>query len=218
MKLEFLAHAAFLFTSNKGTKILTDPYEQGGFGGTINYGPIDEQVDVITITHNHADHNYIAPWHQSVPVINQAGKDKFADIEIFGVKVFHDSNMGKERGENIIFVMKIDDIIICHLGDLGHTLNQDVLKTIGKIDVLLLPVGGLYTIDANQATSVMQSLAPKICIPMHYKTEKIAVDFALLQDFLKDKNNVKILNTSQVELNKDLLPPNSEIWVLKYSK
>jgi L-ascorbate metabolism protein UlaG (beta-lactamase superfamily) len=64
----------------------------------------------------------------------------------------------------------------------------------------------------------MQSLAPKICIPMHYKTEKIAVDFALLQDFLKDKNNVKILNTSQVELNKDLLPPNSEIWVLKYSK
>ena len=218
MQLRFLAHAAFLLTSNKGTRILTDPYEPGGFGGAMGYAPIDEQVDVIAISHDHADHNYIAPCHQSVPVIKQIGAHKFADVEIFGVKVFHDAKMGQERGENIIFVIKIDGLTVCHLGDLGHTLNQDELEKIGKIDVLLIPVGGLYTIDANTATSVMQSLMPKICIPMHYKTEKIAMDFAPLQDFLKNKSNVKIVDNAEIELDKTLLPQIPEIWVLNFSK
>lgn len=218
MKLQYLAHAAFLFTSSKGTKVLTDPYEPGGFGGAIGYNSINETVDVITISHSHADHNYIAPHHMKATLFNQAGKYEFDDVEISGIKTFHDTNMGKERGENIIFGLKIDGIVICHLGDLGHILNKDVLQAIGKIDVLLTPVGGVFTIDANAATSVMQSLAPKICIPMHYKTDKLTFDLVSVDDFIKNKNNVKMVQASEVELDKDRFTETPEIWVLTPAK
>ena len=201
MKLQYLAHAAFLLTSGKGTKVLTDPYEPGSFGGAVGYKPIDEPVDVITISHDHADHNYIAPHHQSAQLFNQPGKYQFDDIEISGIKTFHDPKQGQERGENIIFNLKIDEMIICHLGDLGHPLSKDLLSEIGKIDVLLIPVGGIFTIDANTATTVMQALAPKVCIPMHYKTDRLAFDLAPVSDFIKNRNNVKIIQVSEVALN-----------------
>lgn len=218
MKLEFLAHAAFLLTSTKGTKLLTDPYESGGFDGALSYQPITEPVDVITISHNHADHSYVAPCHQAATVINEPGAHKFADIKIFGTKTFHDAKKGQERGDNIVFTIKLNNIIVCHLGDLGHTLNTDALKSIGEIDVLLLPVGGLYTIDAVIATTVMQSLVPKICIPMHYKTDKLAFDFAPVSNFIQNKHHVKTIESSKVKLTQDTLPQTPEIWVLNHAK
>jgi L-ascorbate metabolism protein UlaG (beta-lactamase superfamily) len=218
MKLKYLAHAAFLFTANKGAKILTDPYEPEGFNGAIGYSPITEAVDAITISHAHADHNYIAPHYQQAKIFNQTGKYEFNDIEILGIKTFHDTKQGKERGENIIFVLKINEIVICHLGDLGHTLNNDTLQAIGKIDVLLIPVGGIFTIDSVTATSVMQSLAPKICIPMHYKTKKLATNLASVDDFIRNKTNVKMVQTSEMKLNKDNLTQTPEIWVLTPAK
>jgi L-ascorbate metabolism protein UlaG (beta-lactamase superfamily) len=101
---------------------------------------------------------------------------------------------------------------------LGHLLKQDQLKSIGAIDVLLIPVGGIYTIDANAATTIMDSLAPKICIPMHYKTPKLAFDLAPVTDFTNNKKNVKNISTSEIELHKNSLPKASEIWVLPPSK
>ncbi len=218
MKIKFLAHAAFLLTSDKGTKILTDPYEPGGFEGKLNYTPIDEQVDAIVITHQHADHNYIATHHQQADVFDQIGEFEFDDVKISGFHSFHDEEEGKKLGENIIFIIKVDDIAICHLGDLGHKLSVAEAEMLGRIDVLLLPVGGLYTVDAKMATDIMHALKPKICIPMHYKSEKIDVDFAPVDDFLADKKDVKMLQQSEIELEYNNLPHEPEIWVLKQSK
>lgn len=218
MNIKFLGHAAFILTSSKGTKLLTDPYELGCFDGVINYQPITEAVDVITISHDHADHNYIAPCHNTATIISKAGSHQFKDVEIFGTKTFHDTKQGQERGDNIVFTIRMDDIVVCHLGDLGHTLSAAELKVIGKIDVLLLPVGGLYTIDAAVATKVMQLLNPKICIPMHYKTNKIAMEFAPVTAFTKGKANVKKIDGSAIELTKANLPQMPEIWVLTHAK
>jgi len=218
MKIKFLALAAFLLISDKDTKILIDPYEPGGFEGTLNYKPIDEQVDAILVSHQHADHNYIAPHHQKAELFDQVGEFEFNDVKILGFHSYHDEEEGKKLGENIIFVVKIDDITICHLGDLGHKLSVADAEMMGDIDVLLLPVGGLYTINANMASEIMQTLKPKICIPMHYKSEKIAVDFAPVDDFLAYKENVKRLQQSEIELEYNNLPHDPEIWVLKQSK
>lgn len=215
MNLKFLAHAAFLLTSDSGAKILIDPYDSKAYEGEMRYLPIDDKVDAVLITHSHADHSYISPQNEIATIIKQFGKYNVNNIEIHGIEAFHDKKNGKERGKIIIFIIKIDGITICHLGDLGHNLDQITLKAIGKIDILLLPVGGTFTIDANEATEVMQSLNPKICIPMHYKTERVNFDLAPVENFIHAKNNVKVLDESEIELNKDQLPETTQIYVLQ---
>lgn len=214
MHLKFLAHAAFLLESAAGIKILTDPYEPGGYDGAIGYKEITEPVDVITISHGHADHSYIAPQHRSAKIFNKAGKFSFETIEITGIAAFHDHNLGKDRGNDIIFKIKVDDITICHLGDLGHELSKEQIQELGLIDVLLIPAGGFFTVDIMEATRIMNSLVPKICIPMHFKTVNLGFDLAPVDEFIKNKNNVKIISASEIELQKDQLPVATEIWVL----
>lgn len=218
MKLQYLAHAAFLMTSERGTSVLTDPYEHGSFGGNIRYDPIVEKADVITISHSHQDHNYIAPHHAKSVIIKQEGQRDFQDISIRGIEAFHDNKEGKERGKVIINIFTIDNIVICHVGDLGQILNSKQVATIGVIDVLMIPVGGIYTIDAAGATKVMELLAPKICIPMHYKTPKLGFELHGVDKFIAGKSNVKHITDKEVILEKSLLPKNTEIWVMKPSK
>lgn len=215
MKLKFLAHAAFLFTADSGTKILIDPYDPNGFNGAMQYKPIEDKADAVVITHDHADHNYISPQNKTTKIIKQAGIYKVNDIAIYGIEVFHDKKSGKERGKNIIFILQIDDIVICHLGDLGHSLDQATLKNIGKIDVLLTPVGGIFTIDHKEATEIMQQLQPRICIPMHFKTPKINFPLAPVDDFIANKNNVKKFSDAEIILNKESLPDSLQIFILK---
>ena len=189
MKLKFLAHASFLITSNKGTSIIVDPYDSLCFDGAITYDPINEKADILVITHDHADHNYVSSNNEKAALVKKEGSFQFGDVDVVGFKTFHDEVEGKERGENIIFKIVVDEISILHLGDLGHALSSDMVKRLGRIDVLLVPVGGLYTIDANVANEIKKAVNPKICIPMHYKTEKIAIDFDPLDSFM---NKVEI--------------------------
>lgn len=218
MKLKYLAHAAFLITSDENIKILTDPYEPGGYDGAIGYQPINEAVDIITVSHNHADHDYIAPHHKNSKIVRRPGEYRHEDIQIIGFPTFHDENAGRERGENIIFIINIDGISILHLGDLGHMLSEDELTKIGNIDVLLIPVGGLFTIDADVANQVRLAIKPKICIPMHYKTKKLAFDLAPVDNFIKKAKEVKIIQCSEIELNKSMLSDINEVWILNMAK
>lgn len=212
MRINYLAHAAFLLTSSKGTSILTDPYE---VNDTIKYHPITAMPDIITISHNHPDHSHLAPEHSKLEVFSQPGSYQYKDISFAGIGAFHDTEGGKIRGKIVIFVFHIDGITICHLGDLGHTLNQEQLAALGSIDVLLLPVGGVYTIDAKAATLLKESIKPKICIPMHYKTSKVVFDLAPVTEFIGEKENVKKFSSSEVEITKNHLPESDEIWVLE---
>jgi L-ascorbate metabolism protein UlaG (beta-lactamase superfamily) len=133
------------------------------------------------------------------------------------ISTYHDPSKGSERGKNTIFSFSVDGVRICHLGDLGHVLSQKELAEVGSVDILLIPVGGLFTIDANEATQVAEQIKPKVLIPMHFKTEKCAFPIAPVDDFLKGKPNTRRAGKSEVSFSKATLPQQTEIVVLEHA-
>lgn len=212
MKVKWLGHACFLITSEAGLKIITDPYPQGS---GLSYAPIKEAADIVTMTHDHFDHNNVSALPGKPQVITGSGVKTIKGVEFRGINTYHDASLGKERGANTAFCFSVDGIKICHLGDLGHRLNQEQIDEIGRIDVLLVPIGGVFTIDAKLAETVVDDLKPKIAMPMHYKTSKCDWPLNTVEDFVADKKNVKKLNVSEIELKVDKLPESTEIIVLQ---
>ncbi len=140
------------------------------------------------------------------------------EIGVFkGVEASHDESQGRERGANTIFCFEMDGIRVCHLGDLGHHLSPQQVEEIGEVDLLLIPVGGFFTIDARVATDVTKRLKPKVVIPMHYKTEKLGFPVDGVDEFLTNWEKVKRVDGSEMELNKDSLPSETEVIVLQHA-
>ena len=215
MRIRWNGHSSFAIFAQSGTVIITDPYQPGAFSGGIAYLPIDiEKPDFVTISHDHEDHNYAAGFKGEF--VEVRGNLVEGEITFRGLKTFHDENNGADRGENTILSFKVDDINICHLGDLGHNLTGDQLTQLGDVDVLLIPIGGFFTIDPNIATDIVERLRPKIVIPMHYKTEKCGFPIAEVDKFTEGKSNVKFIDTDEIELSSDKLPGEPEILVLKH--
>ena len=187
MKIKFLGHAAFLLTSDAGVRIITDPYKPGCFDGGIKYDKITEEADIVTISHEHDDHNE-TNINGNPTFIKKSDKQTVEQITISGVDVYHDTNEGKERGTNIIYNMLIDGMNVVHLGDIGHNLSPQEVAKVGNVDILLIPVGGFFTIDADVADTISETLKPKIVIPMHFKTDKCGFPIAAIDDFTKDKD------------------------------
>jgi len=212
MKIKFLGHATFLITSEAGIKIITDPYEPDA---DLTYGEIKESADIVTVSHYHHDHGNVAAVKGNPEVVSRTGKMTAKGVEFKGIASYHDEAGGSLRGDNIIFCFELDGIRVCHLGDLGHRLDDKQLKEIGGVDILLIPVGGFYTIDAKAATEVCNQLKPRVIIPMHYKTEKGLPKIFGVDRFLSGKANVSRLDTSEVEFKAGELPAASQIVVLK---
>jgi len=210
MKIKWLGHASFVITSDTGTKIITDPYETGG---DLSYGQIKESADIVTVSHDHADHNNVAAVQGSPEVVRGAVEVK--GIKFNGIPTYHDDVGGGKRGKNTIICFEVDGIRVCHLGDLGHQLSDSQLAELGKVDVLLIPVGGFYTIDAKVATQLGDRLKPKVIIPMHFKTDKCDYPIAGVEEFLRGKKEVSRLDASQVEFKAGELPATTQIVVLK---
>lgn len=215
MKIKFLGHSSFLITSDKGVRIITDPYKPGCFNGGIKYDRINEEADIVTISHEHDDHNE-TNINGTPSFVRGSKTQEIKDINISGVDVYHDTSSGKERGENTIFNMLIDDINVVHLGDLGHGLTGEEVSNIGNVDVLLVPVGGYFTIDSKVADNIINVLKPKVVIPMHFKTDKCGFPIAPVEEFVKDKEFNKV--DGEVEIKKDTLPDNTVIYVLNPTK
>ncbi len=217
MKIKWYGHAAFGITTGKGTRIIIDPYQSGFSGGLLSYGSITDPADIVLTTHDHGDHKYTNDIQGNFRHIGAEGRFELGDVKIRSIASFHDSARGTERGGNLIFVISADELTLVHLGDLGHTLDRDTLGNIGPADILLLPVGGLYTIDAAKATKVMHDIGPKITVPMHYRTEKCGFPISTVDEFTRGKKNVKVPGKSELEITRESLPENPEIIVLKYA-
>jgi L-ascorbate metabolism protein UlaG (beta-lactamase superfamily) len=217
MKIKWYGHAAFLITSDQGTKIIIDPYEPGAFGGQLSYGKINDQVDIVITSHDHADHNYTKELPGTPQVVKGTGSKTIKGISMKGIPTYHDPSKGSERGANTIFNLKVDNIQLCHLGDLGHLLSDKELAEIGPVDILLIPVGGFFTIDPKEATRVAEQIKPKIVIPMHFKTEKCGFPIAPVEDFLKGKTNTKRPKASEANFGPSTLPQQMEIVVLEHA-
>jgi L-ascorbate metabolism protein UlaG (beta-lactamase superfamily) len=212
MKLKWLGHSCFLITSETGLKIITDPYStvQG-----VNYAPVKEAADIVTTSHDHFDHNAVSSVAGKPEVVKVIGMKSVKGIQFKGIASYHDEAGGKQRGANTIFCFSVDRIKVCHLGDLGHQLNSERIKEIGDVDLLFIPVGGYFTIDAKVATQICNDLKPRVIVPMHYKTPKLDFPITGVDDFLAGKNNIKRLDWSEIELKAEALPTKPEILVLK---
>jgi L-ascorbate metabolism protein UlaG (beta-lactamase superfamily) len=217
MKIKWYGHAAFLITSEQGLKIIIDPYEPGAFGGQLSYGKIKDQAEIVLTSHDHADHNYTNDILGSPQIIKGSGSKTIKGISIKGISTYHDPSKGSERGTNTIFAIKLDNIQLCHLGDLGHLLSDKDLAEIGPVDILLIPVGGFFTIDSKEATRVAEQIRPKILIPMHFKTEKCGFPISPVEDFLKGKTSIKRAKASEATFDKANLPQQMEIVVLEHA-
>ena len=213
MKVKWLGHACFLIVSDKGLRIITDPYESGS--GGVGYAPINEAADVVTTSHDHFDHNAVAAVPGNPEVVDSTGVTNAKGIQFKGVATYHDDIRGKRGGANIVFCFSVDGFKLCHLGDLGHRLSKQQIADIGAVDMLFVPVGGNYTIDAKVASQVCDDLKPKIIFTMHYKTPKLDFPISGVEGFIAVKKNVKKLDSTEVEFETGRLPDITEIIVLK---
>jgi len=210
VELRWLGHDCFEIR-NDGV-VITDPHDGKGIG----LPQPNAKADIITVSHGHFDHaNGVKIVSKPDTVIMKTPEERSVKgISIEGIAAFHDKMKGGMRGKNVIFKILLDGLTLCHLGDLGHILSEEQLREIGQIDVLLIPVGGNYTIDANEATQIMDRMKPRIVIPMHYKTSRLTVNIEGVEPFLKGKENVKRFPKTQVNIEKNKLPKETEIWVL----
>jgi len=215
MKIKWYGHAAFKITTDNGVRIIIDPYKSGAFGGALSYGKITDEADIVLTSHDHDDHNYTGDITGKFIQIKKPGSHNVKDIKIKAIPTYHDSSKGKERGDNLVFVIEADGLNLAHMGDLGHELEKGTINQIGKVDVLLLPVGGFYTIDANEAAKVMNDIKPAVIIPMHFKTEKCDFPIAKVDAFTANKPGVKKTRTSEIEINKTGLPVKPEIIIME---
>ena len=217
MKLRWLGHSAFLLTAADGTSVITDPYVPGSFNGAIKHGPIRETADAVTVSHHHQDHDGVSHLPDKPKVFEGKGMFNVGSVTISGFETFHDANTGAGRGRNTVFVFEADGLRVCHCGDLGHVLTVEQAAAIGKVDVLLVPVGGTFTVDATEAHEVAEQLAARVTIPMHYKTDKLGFNIDGVEAFTKGEKNVKRIGRAEVEVSPGKLPVTPEIWVLEHA-
>jgi len=215
MRLTYLAHSAFLIETDGGTRLAIDPYEPGGFGGAIGYAAVDVAADAVLVSHGHADHAAAGEVAGSPRVVNRAGREKIGDAVVRGTATSHDARGGAERGGNLVFTVESGGLRLAHLGDLGHVLSTAQAKEIGKVDLLLVPVGGTFTLDAADAWKVVKALSPRIVVPMHYKTAKLGFGIDPVSEFTARAGGAPVRELpSAAEATAGLLPAATEVWVL----
>lgn len=164
MDITYLGHSSFKIKA-KGATIVTDPYDSEMVGLKFSA----QEADIVTISHDHKDHNASSKVSNVKKVISGPGEYEVMGVSILGYKTFHDATNGAERGKNTIYVIETEGLRICHLGDLGHALNEDLVNELGDVDVLMIPVGGGFTIGSKEAANIVSQIEPFFVIPMHYQ-------------------------------------------------
>ena len=218
--LRWFGHAYFVITSPEGVRVTLDPF------GKIGYAMPGVAADVVTVSHEHGDHNG-ADVVAGSPVILRglkaggAGWNSISygmkDVRITSLPAYHDDVEGQRRGLNTIFIVETGGLRLAHLSDIGHILSDATVKAMGRIDVLLVPVGGIFSIDGRQAKQIMTRLQPGITIPIHYKTP-VTADWPIGDEsaFLAGLTNVMRLDVLTVSLTPETLPTQPEVWVMRY--
>lgn len=204
MDIYFLGHSSFKLKGKNAT-LITDPFSEKMTGLKFP----KTEADIVTISHSHEDHNQSDLVSGNPYVVSNPGEYEIKNVSVFGIEAFHDDQKGAEKGKNTIFVIEMDKIRICHLGDLGHKLDERELEEVDGVDILMIPVGGSATVNAADAMQVVNQIEPKIVLPMHYNEEglnqQIFGDLSPLSSFLKEAGE-KIENLPKLTVSFDSLP------------
>ncbi len=206
IRIRWHGHSCFEISDEK--TIVIDPHD----GTSIGIPPPRAKADIIIITHDHFDHN-------QARIVEKEGSVKVYDskevngIKIEGITAYHDKEMGKKRGEIKIFKFELDGLKFCHLGDIGHVLDADMVKKIGKIDILFVPVGGVFTVNAEEAMEIARKVDTRVIVPMHYKIEGLSLPINPLEPFLNLSDYEIRYVANEIEMDKEDIPAEKEIWV-----
>ncbi len=215
MDITYLGHASFRIRG-KQTTVVTDPFDSAMVGFPF---PKHISAHIVTISHDHGDHNSTSQIEGSPYIVSGPGEYEIAGVGIIGISAFHDASKGSERGLNTMYRIEIDGVSIVHLGDLGHTLDSDTVDALDGVGILMIPVGGLYTIDPEKAGAVIKEVEPSIVIPMHYRTpahnQKTFGDVKPLDDFLKEMGKEGVVPVPKLTVAKDKIPEEMQVVVLE---
>lgn len=215
MDITYFGHSSFKLRGKKVT-VVTDPFDPAGVGLKF---PKNIEADLVTVSHGHPDHNSTDQIGGSPFIVHGSGEYEVLGVGIIGIPSFHDDKQGKERGRNTIYNMDIDGVHIVHLGDLGEMLTDKEIEQLGSVHILLIPVGGVYTISAKQASELIAEIEPAIVIPMHYGREdlnqKVFSELSPLSAFLKLMGAEAAVPQSKFVITKDKIPEQMQVVVLE---
>ena len=219
MKITYFGHAFFLLEGDHGPKIAIDPYDP-----SIGYPVPSITADYVLASHEHFDHAHLAAVGGGPKALVGAalrGRHELGAAVVQGFPSRHyDDPSGAARGENTVMVVELDGLRVCHLGDLGHVLDKSTADQLGQLDILMVPVGGFYTLDVAKVDPLVELLAPRVVIPMHYRTAAVTspgiLKIAAVDEFLRGKTNV-VRKPSTIAVGPSDLPTQREIWVMAYA-
>ena len=208
--IQYLGHSCFRLRGRDGI-VLCDPFDR-----SVGLDIGRPTAQIVTVSHDHPDHANLAavkPMRERIFTIDGPGEYEVSGVMIAGVRTFHDKRKGAELGNNTVYVIHLDDVIFCHLGDLGHELTTHQLDEIGNVDVLFIPVGGGETIGPSEAVSVISQIEPRIVIPMHYAMpgqRSFSSDLAPLEKFTHEIGMKEYVEEEKLTVTSTNLPSEDE--------
>ena len=210
MEITWFGHSCFRIKGKEAT-VITDPCHP-----SLGYSLGRLQADIVTVSHFHLGHCYIEGISSNFKEIKGAGEYEVKGIFITGIGTFHDTERGKKRGKNTVYLIEMDSITLCHLGDLGHLPTPELIEEMGNVEVLMLPVGETSTLSIQIAVDLVKHLTPRIVIPMHYKTPNLAWELAPVDRFLKEMGVRAITPQKKLSVSRSTLPATTQVFVLNY--
>jgi L-ascorbate metabolism protein UlaG (beta-lactamase superfamily) len=207
MEIAWLGHSCFQLRG-KNVTLITDP-----FSPQLGYSLGKISAPIVTISHNHPGHNYVTGVGGNPRIVSGPGEYEISDVLITGVASYHDNKRGQELGRNTIYIIHIDDLVVCHLGDLGHILQEEQLEEVADADILLIPIGGQHTITATEAAEVISQVEPHIIIPMHYRPS-ISDAPNPLDKFCREMGIEAINPQPKLSITRSTLPAEPQVVIL----
>ena len=211
IEIAWLGHSCFRIKGKEAT-IVTDPYDQ-----SIGYSLGKPKANIVTSSHPHPGHGFTSGVGGAPKIVHGPGEYEIAGVFVTGISTFHDADKGRKRGKNTIYLIEMEEVTLCHLGDLGHAPSSAQVEEISGVEVLMVPVGGVSTIDAVTAAETVRLLQPRIVIPMHFKTEALRFELEPLDRFLKEMGIKAGLSAQpRLSITKASLPDETHVVVLDY--
>ncbi len=214
MLIEWYGHSCFRITLESKTKIVIDPFDN-----TVGFAQPKLEADIVLISHHHFDHDCLDMVKGNYKTIDKPGEYDFNDVVIKGFESFHDKKSGAQRGKNNIFTINAEGVALCHMGDLGEVPDKNLYEKIGTVDILMIPVGGVFTIDASEAFEITEHMRPNITLPMHYKTMHTKINIDGIFNFLElatGHYDISRIGSNSITVTKDQMKKRSRITVLGY--
>lgn len=210
MDIFWLGHSCFR-VKGKDTSVLMDPV-----GPDTGYPEAKTTADLVTMSHSHPGHSYLEGVSGECKVLSRPGEYEVKDVLAVGWRTFHDNTQGSERGQNTVFRLEIEGLVLCHFGDIGHVPSAAIMAEIGAVDVLFVPAGGHSTLPANEAAAFVRQIAPKIVIPMHYKTPVTRRQLETVDRFLKEMAASAVAPQARLTISRATLPVGTQVVLLSH--